>query len=325
MNISDRKRAAKLLSIYHGSADDFFKLWPADKQFFFSSDRKAFLAYRRYKNVAVCLGDPVGHSSSIQLVLSEFKYYCNKQHLLVTCIQTDSRYQSEYTDIGLSSIFIGSDAIIAVDSFLKTTVHNKYFRNIVNRFTKQHFTTSVSMPPHNQKILGDIQLISDSWLQLPNRKNWSFLTGSMQKDYLQQVSLYILRDSTGKAQAFVNQIPSYKPGVATIDLMRHAVTAPPNCMDYLFISLMRQLQQEGYSEFNLGMSPLDGTLPHNDCKAWILRRGYLLANKFIGFHGLHQFKAKYEPTWEPRYVWYQGGILQLPTYARAIYNLMRSE
>lgn len=319
----ERARALKLLEIYHGGVDDFFKFWPSDKTYFFSTDNKAFMAYRVHNHAAVCLGDPVGHKDSIVLLLKEFKAFCSEHNWLLIFIQTDHRYYTQYASIGLRPLLIGSDAAINLDRFMRHTVHNSYFRNIVNRFEKNHFEVETLMPPHSKQVLRDVQSISDSWLKLPNRKEWSFITGRADNDYLQQLPLFILKDSEGMGQAFISQLPSYEHGAASIDLMRHRATSPPNSMDYLLICFMRKLHASGYAKFNLGMSPLDSKPRREERLARLLKHIYSSYDRFIGFRGLHQFKSKYQPDWEARYVWYQGPFYHLPRYARAVYKLMK--
>ncbi len=316
------ERASRLLEIYRGEVDDFFKLWPPDKTFFFSSDNKAFIAFGTKNRVAVCMGDPVGRPSSIDALLSEFKTYCKDQRLKIAFVQANSRFMQQYKNIGLKSILIGSDAVIDLDTFTAKTVHNRYFRNIVNRFEKQNYTFSTYSPPHNKSILKEIEVVSNSWIKLPRRKEWSFLTGTFNVDYFQHVTLHVLRDENGAAQAFTNELPVYKPGVATIDLMRHKVDSLNNSIDYLFIRLMQLKQNEGYESFNLGMSPLDGKPFARNMSSRLLIGFYRSSDRFIGFKGLHQFKAKYEPNWEPRYVYYQAGILSLPKIGIAVKKLL---
>lgn len=322
---ADRTRALKLLSIYNGSVDDFFKFWPEDKHYFFSTDFKAFLAYRVQNQVAVCLGDPVGHDGSIENLLINFKSYCQQHKYLIIFIQTNSKYLELYRNHRFNNLLIGSDAVIDLDIFFNKTIHNKYFRNIVNRFEKNKFELKTYLPPHSKKVISEVSKISKSWLTLPHRKEWSFLTGKLNEDYLNQVPLFILYNESRKPLAFINQLPSNKPGVATIDLMRHLSNSPPNSMDYLFISFMKLLYEDGYKYFNLGMSPLDGSISKSERLAIVLRQIYKLNNKFIGFKGLHQYKSKYKPAWEPRYVIYQGKFINLPKYAYAIYKLMTED
>lgn len=322
--ISDRQKARKLLEIYRGEVDDFFKLWPTDKTYFFSKDGKAFLAYGIRQKSAICMGEPVGSDPSIEPLLREFKQFCQNHGLLMAFVQVTDKYTRSYHELGLHGLLIGADAAINLSTFTSVTMHNKYFRNIVNRFEKHQFVVETHEPPHTRKLIDELQQVSDSWSKLPNRKEWSFLTGRFDNDYLQHVTLHVLRDKNNHAQAFANELPSYKPGTATIDLMRHRRNALNNSIDYLLIRVMLLKNQEGYTSFNLGLSPLDGKPFVTNIPDRLLMSAYKISDKFISFHGLHQFKSKYEPIWEPRYIWYQGSSLRLPSLARAVAKLLHN-
>jgi len=303
---ADRQRASKLLDANSGEVDGFFKLWPPDKNYFFSSDSKAFLAYDISYKTAICMGDAVGAGKSLGLLLDEFTSFCRQRHLAMAFIQTNTKHRQAYKLHGLKEILIGVDAVIDLKKFTSQTIKNKYFRNLVNRYEKQHYEFASYRPPHSLQLISELKSVSDSWLTLPHRKEWAFLTGRFENDYLQQTTLHVLRDIQGRAQAFVNELPSYQPGSATIDLMRHARGAPVNSMDLLFIRLLQSKYQEGYTHFNLGMSPLDGRPYAHTLGAKVLLLVYRLGDNFIGFKGLHKFKSKYATQWELRYVWYLG-------------------
>jgi len=44
--------------------------------------------------------------------------------------------------------------------------------------------------------------------------------------------------------------------------------------------------------------------------------------RFIGFKGLHQYKAKWDPEWEPRYIFFTGSAARLPQTGLAILELL---
>jgi phosphatidylglycerol lysyltransferase len=318
----DSEKALKLLDIYGGEADDFFKIWPRDKTFFFSSDKKAFVAYAIKLKVAVCLGDPVGARPSIEKLLSEFKIFCAQQKLLISFIQATDKYKDEYHSANLKSLLIGADAVINLKQFEKTTIHDKYFRNLVNRGDKLGFYLESYSPPHSKKLINELREVSDSWKTLPHRKEWSFLTGRFDSDYLSYTEIYVIRDKVGNAQAFTNSLPELKSKVITIDLMRHRADAPPNCIDFLFINLLKAKHTEGYAFFNLGISPLDAKPFIHSPTERLLNRAYKISDSFIGFRGLHRFKAKYLPHWEPRYIFYQSGTGHLIRIGLAVLGLL---
>jgi phosphatidylglycerol lysyltransferase len=119
--------------------------------------------------------------------------------------------------------------------------------------------------------------------------------------------------------AFVNRIQSYRPGEATIDLMRHRRDAPNGTMDYLFTRLFLDCKAESFQRFNLGMAPLDGF--HESEQPTLEERAvhYFVRhlNFIFSYSGLRHYKAKFADTWEPRYLLYQN-ILALPKIALAL-------
>jgi len=319
---TDRERAIRLLEIYRGGSDDFFKVWPPDKTYYFSSDNKAFIAYAVRYRTAVCIGDPVGADDSIALIVAEFREYCRKIRLRPLFVQASADRKGAYRGSGFKPICIGADAIVDLDEFMERTIRNRYFRNFVNRFTKMGYSLDEFAPPHSTALLRELRHVSDSWLTIPHRKEWSFITGRFDTDYLQQVNIIVLRDKKGSIQAFVNELTSFQPGTTTIDMMRHRRDAPTNSIDLLFTVLFQRRYADGYSSFNLGISPLDGKEFKRNVASKMLDRAFYHSNRFIGFRGLHQFKAKYHPKWEPRYVWYSGNPTRLALSGVAVARLI---
>jgi phosphatidylglycerol lysyltransferase len=126
-------------------------------------------------------------------------------------------------------------------------------------------------------------------------------------------------DKGDRMMGFVNLIPSYKKGEATIDLMRRKSEAPNGVMDFIFVKLFQHLSQKGFERFNLGMSPMAGfkegeePTPEERAIHYFMQR----MNFLFSFKGLHAFKVKFATSWEPRYVVYQN-LFDLPRHAIAI-------
>ena len=93
--------------------------------------------------------------------------------------------------------------------------------------------------------------------------------------------------------------------------MRYLPEAPNGVMDYLFLELMLWGHKEGYRWFNLGMAPLSGLQDHaltplwNRLGAFVFRHG----EHFYNFQGLREYKEKFDPLWEPKYLASPGGLM----------------
>ncbi len=81
-------------------------------------------------------------------------------------------------------------------------------------------------------------------------------------------------------------------------------------MDFLFVQLMQWARDDGYEWFNLGMAPLAGLHNRRQAPLWnrfgamVFGRG----ERFYNFRGLQQYKGKFDPEWEPRYMAVPSGI-----------------
>lgn len=318
----ERAQARELLDKYGGEVDDYFKLWPPDKSYFFSSDNEAFIAYGVSRGVAICFANPEGRPGSIRPLMQDFKEFCYNNGWLIAFISANDKYKPLFDELGYSRVTIGADAVIDINTFLNETIRNKYFRNIVNRFTKANFTTQRYLPPHDPKLITELKYVSNDWLKVPGRKEWNFITGRFSAQYFLETPLFVLRDNKGKALAFVNELPRYKAGEATIDLMRHRRDIPKNAMDFLFIELIRTLQaEEDILTFNLGLSPMAREQFSDSASKRLMDFIYRASQAFISTKGLHQYKSKFEPLWEPRYVYYTGTTATLPKIGLALQRL----
>ena len=93
--------------------------------------------------------------------------------------------------------------------------------------------------------------------------------------------------------------------------MRYGSQAPDNVMEYLFVQLMLYGRAEGFSHFNLGMAPLAGLENRALAPLWN-RLGsfvYRFGENFYNFQGLREYKDKFDPVWEPRYLASPGGLV----------------
>ena len=113
--------------------------------------------------------------------------------------------------------------------------------------------------------------------------------------------------------------------MATIDMMRHRSGLPHGMMDYLFQELFCVLRDEGYRTFDLGLAPLAGVgeQPDSSTEEKVVRLVFERLERFFPFEGLRTYKSKFEPTWEDRYLVYQGGPAGLVRTAIAMSRILR--
>lgn len=199
---------------------------------------------------------------------------------------------------------------------------------INNRFVKAGYNFEMVQPPHNDKLLKQLARISNDWLTTPGRVERGLVQGYYTREYIQQCSIALLRDSQGRAQAFLNQVPTVVSGEANYDFLRSSTGSPGNINDFLMLNFINYLNDQGYVRLNMGLCPLSGLGESGETDKSlvnsVLRFGYANGGRFYSFEGLKKFKAKYEPNWESRYVIYIGGLAGFGRTLSALLKAMAS-
>jgi len=317
----ERARAGRLVGRHGRSALDYFKVWP-DKSFFFTADDTALVSYGASAGCAVSLGDPVGPAASVPGAIREFTEFCLEQDWRPGFHQVQPDFLADYRALGYRRLKVGEDAIVALDRFSLSGKPGRDLRHTLNQLEKAGVTCMRYEPPHRGDILRELREVSDDWLRFPGRRERRFTLGFFAPEYLRRTPVLIARDAGGRALAFVNVIPSFAPGEATIDLMRRRDGAPNGIMDYLFVRIFEDCQERGFSRLNLGLAPMSGFGEREDAgpEERAVHLFMQRLNFLFSYRGLRAYKAKFATSWEPRYTMYRNA-LDLPIMAIAIARL----
>ncbi len=314
----ERSLAKEIVETHGRSAMDFFKYWP-DKSFFFSSSLESFIAYRVGNSFAVALGDPVGPEPEIESIVRRFDEYCADNDWGVGYHQTLPDFLPIYEKLGYRKLKVGDDGIVDLVGFSLEGKERKALRHAVNKLEQAGIQYAWHEPPIPPEILAKVKSVSDSWLTIPGRRERRFTLGTFEPAYIASTPVAAAVDGQGNYLAFLNQIPSYRPGEATTDLMRRREDAPIGVMDYLFVKHFRHLKERGYRTFNLGMAPMSGFQETEEASVEekALHFFFQRLDFLFSYRGLKQYKAKFSSVWEPRYAVYKTP-LDLPRMAIAL-------
>jgi len=315
-----------LLDHYTESSEDFFKVWPQDKSYYFTWQRRAALAYSVHKGVALVVSDPIGDNNDFDELMANFTQQCRINDWIPAFVHIEGKYRSLYEKYGLSMQKIGEEAILNISKYVSDVSDNKYFRHINQKFTKLGYSTELLQPPHNEALINQLRKISEDWLKLPGRSERGFMMGYFTPEYMQLCNILVARDEAGTIQAFINQLPPLDAFEANYDLLRHSSDSPGNINDYLLLNFIKLLHGKGFLRLNMGLCPLSGLSSRDADHTTIdsaLRFAYSNGDRLYSFSGLHRFKSKYEPDWTPRYIAYKNGIRGFTKTIRALNVAMK--
>jgi phosphatidylglycerol lysyltransferase len=281
-----------------------------DKALLFNEKRDALLMYGVEGRTWVAMGDPVAVREEDRRELAwTFRELCERHGGRPVFYQVRPEHLGLYVEMGLTLLKFGEEARVRLAEFSLDGKTRKPLRNKVNRLERDGYRFEVVEVAAVPALLPRLRVISDAWLGDKSVREKGFSLGFYHEDYLRTGPIAIVRRGAGIA-AFANL---WRGGheELSIDLMRYPPNSPNGLMDYLFIEIMRWGREQGYEWFNLGMAPLAGLQNRNLAPLWN-RFGALVFGRgetFYNFRGLHQYKDKFDPQWEARYMAVPGGMV----------------
>jgi phosphatidylglycerol lysyltransferase len=280
-----------------------------DKRLLFGDAGDSFLMYRIAGESWIALGDPVGPSAGTEELVWRFREMSERHGGRTVLYQTGSRWLSLYLDLGLAPLKIGEEARVPLPEFSLERPARADLRASHRRAQSEGLGFFVAPPPAGDALIAALAPISASWLERKRTGEKRFNVGSFARDYLRNFPLAVVH-AGATPLGFAVLWPSGTRAELGIDLMRFRPEAPAGTMDYLIVELMRWGCAQGFGELNLGMAPLTGLDQHPLAPAWhrvgnfVFRHG----EHFHNFEGLRQYKLRFDPLWEPRYLVARGGI-----------------
>lgn len=303
----EQEQARAIVEQYGRSSLARFTLFD-DKVYYFSPSRKSVIAYVSKGRGAIALGDPIGPMEDRREALVGFQQFCDRNDWYPAFYQTLPDDLRLYQSLGFRILQIGEEAVIDLKAFTLKGKAYQDLRTAINKLTKLGHTVEFHKPPISSELLRELRPVSDAWLHLMQGAEKKFSVGWFNEDYLKTSEMVVIRMPTKQISAFANVVVKYQSSQVTIDLMRRQAVIENGTMDFLFVSLFQHFKERGYEGFNLGLSALSGVGESE--KSPRLEQGihylYQHLNQFYNFKGLHEYKKKFRPRWEPRYLVYPG-------------------
>lgn len=287
-----------------------------DKALIFGERGDGFLMYGVEGRSWVALGDPIGPPEVRNELAWRFREEADRHGAWPVFYEVSAPLLPLYVDLGLTLHKLGEEARVALPTFTLEGGERKGLRRTLKDVGKLGFTFEVVPPEAVPPLLPELRAVSDSWLAEKSSREKGFSLGRFDEQYLSYFPMALVRapaedGAAGDTVAFANLWTSAACEELSVDLMRYTPAAPRGVMDYLFVELMLWGRERGYHWFNLGMSPFSGFDRRPLASNWS-RLGALLfrhGEHFYNFQGLRQYKEKFDPVWESRYLASPGGLV----------------
>ena len=225
--------------------------------------------------------------------------------------------------VGFQTAMVGSEAMLDPRTFQLAGPRTADLRQMVNRGTQRHDLRVREV--HDTAERWELMPIYERWLKArPVRHRMRLLIGTPAFERSLERRYFAVGSPQGEPCAFVTLTPGWSGRGYGLDVMARAPDAPAGAMEVLILGVIRQLGLEGISRLSLGACPMAFTAEQPENEPWLYNRVFRwlhsssLGNQLFPFRSLTQFKAKFDPAWEPVFfaAWPRLGFRSLYTGCR---------
>lgn len=308
----ERRKASEIIDRHGRDPSDPFTLLP-DKRYFFHPSGEGFVAYASWREMAVALADPICPDDLRQEMIDRFVAFCRSQDWTPLFYGTGNEHRALYEQANLITFKVGEDARIPLADFSLAGGRFQNLRTARNKAKKEGLTFRWYDPSAavDHGLEAQLHLLSDAWLNSKSGGEMTFDLGSFSLADIRKRGCAVVLMPDGKVECFATWI-SYGNGTGrTLDLMRGR-GSPGGIMDFLILESIDHFKTEHVTEISLGSAPLANTEPDPSQLSREERRVKIIFDHFDRFYrykSLFDFKRKYHPAWQGRYLAYPPGTL----------------
>ncbi|HSX19139.1 MAG TPA: phosphatidylglycerol lysyltransferase domain-containing protein [Candidatus Saccharimonadales bacterium] len=285
-----------------------------DKQLYFSPGGNAFIPFKIASTVAVVLGDPVGSSDlEIKQLVESFVSDMHKNGLtpvfLAVTLKCKQLFENSNLNYRFKSLKIGEDAVVKTDNFSLEGREIEDVRHGVTRAKREGiYYKWYSLNSIPQAVNIRFRILREQWLFSRKTSALTFSSDYFPLPHDPEAYLLAAYDANHNlAAAFTFYPYKQKKGYA-LDLMLKSGKIMNGLMEAAIAESIFYFKNKGVDEISLGLAPLADVEPEevkrftNKTTSFIFNN----LNQFYNYRSLFKFKAKFKPSWEPRYLLYES-------------------
>lgn len=272
-----------------------------------SRDDGGLVVFQRQGDKMIVFCDPVvADPAQERAFLEDLHAFADNEDLDLAFYQISERWMGRLHDFGYTFFKLGEEAVMDLNGFSLAGGERRAFRKIVSRVEAEGVSFRVCEPPHAPDLIDQCRDVSDEWLREKGIGEMQFSLGYFSYAYLQRCPIGAAYDRDGRVVAFVNLLLGRPGSEATYDLVRYRVTGVDNVMDYVIIRSALWATERGSTALSLGMSPLLEVGGHKRASVTerLARLAFEHGERIYNYRGMHRYKEKFHPRWEPRFLAY---------------------
>jgi len=282
----------------------------ADKHYFFSPDRRAFVGYRIENGVLLLSGDPVGEEQAFPALLAQLKAFAESRGLKLGGVGASRRLLPLYEELGLKSIYLGDEAIIELDRFSLEGRPIRKVRQSVTRLRKAGYTSELhELRELDAGSIEQIEAVLERGRQGAPERGFSMTMDSLTGDHDHETLVVLARDEQEQIRGVLHFVPCFGRSTMSLSFMRRDPETPNGLTEFMVATAAELLKDRGLNEMSLNFAAFAKWM-HSPEKRHERLLGKLVAlgNPFFQIESLYRFNAKFFPRWEQRYLVYEGAF-----------------
>jgi lysyl-tRNA synthetase, class II len=298
----DRALARELVERYGNDSLAYFAL-RKDKSYFFSANRRAFLAYTVLGATALVSGDPVGDPDDLAALLRDFRALARSCGWRVAILSAGEELLPLYRAAGFHAIKVGDEAVVRPSDFSLEGRPIRKVRQSVHRLRRAGYTVAVLQDRDLEAPLREeLRRVSDEW-----RGRWPERGFSMSMDELfgNPGALFVVaRDRDSRVRGFLHLVPSPASGGYSLSAMRRCRETPNGLMEFLIVEALGWSRDRGAPEVSLNFCVFADLLRARErsLPGRVARGGLQSLDRVFQLERLLSFTGKFFPEWRPRFL-----------------------
>lgn len=278
-----------------------------DRSVVFSKSGKAAITYRVVGTVTLAAGDPVGDPEAWPGAIEAWLEEARSFGWAPAALGVSESGATAFHRAGLDALELGDEAIVQVADFSLDGRSMRGVRQAVSRCQRAGLTvTCVRVRDLDDRTRGEIRACADDWRDGDIERGFSMALGRCTDPSDGDAVVVLCRDATGTLRGLLNLVPWGTDGLS-LDLMRRDRETENGIVEHMVAGLWRACPELGVRRFSLNFAVFRSVFARGErlgagpvLRLW---RSLLIAlSRFWQIESLYRANAKYQPTWESRFL-----------------------
>ncbi len=306
--VHERRLASALVRTWGSDTLAPFAL-RADKSYFFSDDRSAFLAYRVIGGVAIVAGDPIGPEGGRDSLVRSFVEFAHARGWRIAILGASEASLGSYRALGLRALYHGDEAVVDTRRFSLDGRPIRKVRQSVHRLSRAGFTVQALRPSEIGPELRDrLEQIAREWRGAAPERGFVMALDAFFRLGDDEAIFVVGFDDRGSPVGLLHFCLSPAGSALSLSTMPRCRDVPNGFNEWLICEAIAWARAQGFARVSLNFSPFAALLTPGARLTRSQRFQVAVLRRLKGWFQLDNllvFNRKFFPEWERRYVVYE--------------------